>query len=156
MKKFLLMMIGVLMSLPTFARDFTYEYEGQTLTFTVLDEGAKTCETRAGSVDYDSNTMSVGNRTEVKNLVVPALAKDSEKNVEYTVVKIGDCGFGFNSFESVTIPKTVKEIGDYAFYACPTITSITIPVGISEIGSYAFCNSSSLTSITIPEGVTGM
>lgn len=42
MKKFLLFMLGALMALPGIARDFTYEYEGQTVTYTVLDEDAKT------------------------------------------------------------------------------------------------------------------
>lgn len=30
---------------PAIARDFTYEYAGQTLTYTVLSEEDKTCET---------------------------------------------------------------------------------------------------------------
>lgn len=53
MKKTLLALLGVLLAQPVIAqdledeaRDFTYEYEGQTLTYTVLDEDAKTCETK--------------------------------------------------------------------------------------------------------------
>ena len=42
MKKFLLFMLGVLLALPGIARDFSYEYEGQTLTYTVISEDAKT------------------------------------------------------------------------------------------------------------------
>lgn len=41
MKKFLLSMLGVLLALPVIARNFTYEYEWQTLTYTVIDEDAK-------------------------------------------------------------------------------------------------------------------
>lgn len=37
MKKLLLMMLGVLIALPAIALDFTYTYEGQTLTYTVID-----------------------------------------------------------------------------------------------------------------------
>lgn len=47
MKKALLMLLGALLALPSLARDFTYTYEGQTLTYTVLDEEAKTCATKA-------------------------------------------------------------------------------------------------------------
>lgn len=46
MKKFLLSMLGVLLALPGIARDFTYEYKGQTLTYTVIDEDAKTSTPR--------------------------------------------------------------------------------------------------------------
>ena len=49
MKKFLLFMLGVLVALPGIARDFTYEYEGQTLTYTVISESAKTCMTKSGT-----------------------------------------------------------------------------------------------------------
>lgn len=48
MKKLLLIMLGVLIALPAMARDFTYEYEGQTLTYTVINEEAKTCKTKDG------------------------------------------------------------------------------------------------------------
>lgn len=34
-------MLGVLLALPVIARNFTYEYEWQTLTYTVIDEDAK-------------------------------------------------------------------------------------------------------------------
>ena len=47
MKKLLLTIAGALLALPGMARDFTYEYEGQTLTYTVLDETSKTCQTKS-------------------------------------------------------------------------------------------------------------
>ena len=56
----------------------------------------------------------------------------------------------------VSIPSSVKKIGDYAFHNCRSLTSITIPEGVTNIGSGAFDDCSRLTGITIPEGVTSI
>lgn len=55
---------------------------------------------------------------------------------------------------SVTIPKSVTEIGDWAFNKCAGLTSILIPESVTSIGSCAFVGCTGLTSITIPSGVT--
>ena len=39
-----------------------------------------------------------------------------------------------------TVPNSVTEIGDYAFYNCSSLTSVTIPNSVTEIGDYAFYN----------------
>lgn len=44
MRKILLLALGALIALQALARDFTYEYEGQTLSYTVINEEAKTCQ----------------------------------------------------------------------------------------------------------------
>ena len=48
---------------------------------------------------------------------------------------------------SITIPDSVKRIGDEAFKDCRGLTSITIPDSVTSIGSYAFYKCSSLMSI---------
>ena len=114
MKKILFMMLGVLIALPAFARDFTYEYGGQTLTYTVLDENAKTCKTKNGS--YQSSSYQPGNEVS-GNLVLPANPKDGE--VEYTLTTIGTYAFSLCSgLTSVNIPNSVTSIGEYAFHNC--------------------------------------
>ncbi len=53
-----------------------------------------------------------------------------------------------------TIPDSVTEIGDYAFYKCSSLTSVTIGNSVTTIGEKALSSCSSLTSITIPDSVT--
>ena len=155
MKKTLLALLGVLLAQPVIAqdledeaRDFTYEYEGQTLTYTVLDEDAKTCETKGGSFFSGGNYVS-------GNLIIPATAKDGD--MEYSVTSIGMFAFKeCSGLTSVTIPESVTSIGDYAFYWCSDLTSVEISNSVSSIGNNAFYQCSNLTSVTIPESVTSI
>lgn len=55
---------------------------------------------------------------------------------------------------SVTLPNSLREIGDMAFADCKGFSSIEIPNGVWRIGRYAFEFCQSLTSLTIPNSVT--
>ena len=50
------------------------------------------------------------------------------------------------------IPKTVTEIGEYAFYSCVNLMSITISSNVTSIGSYAFTECTKLVNVTFEEG----
>lgn len=151
MKKFLLFMLGVLIALPGIARDFTYEYEGQTLTYTVIDEDAKTCKTMDGYYDlYQKPGNNVSG-----TLVIPSVAKDGD--IEYAVTAIGEKAFyNCSSLKSVTIPESVIEIGESAFSDCYSLTSVIIPNSVNSIGNSAFYSCAGLTSVTIPNSVNSI
>ena len=71
--------------------------------------------------------------------------------------EIGDYAFnGCTSLTSITIPSSVTSIGSYAFSGCSNLTSITIGEGVTSIGEWAFYECSGLTSITIPSSVTSI
>ena len=56
-----------------------------------------------------------------------------------------------NDVVSISLPSTLKYIGDYAFYNC-NITAITLPSSLKGIGANAFYGNL-ITSITIPSTV---
>lgn len=146
MKKFFLTLACALLTLPIFARDFSYTYEGQTLTYTVISEEEKTVMTKAGNESGAGNVVN-------GNLIIPERVSDAE--TEYTVRAIGKYSFLLcEDLIYVTIPNTVNLIDSYAFDGCFGLTSITIPPSVTRIGSGAFYACHGFTSITIPDSIT--
>ncbi|MDE7376999.1 MAG: leucine-rich repeat domain-containing protein, partial [Muribaculaceae bacterium] len=145
MKKLLLTMLGAVLALPALAQDFEYTYEGQTITYTIIDEDAKTCMTKQG--DYGG----AGNLVEGE-LVIPSIAKDGD--TEYTVTSIGRKSF-FNcsNLTSVAIHNPVISIDEEAFSQCYRLASVEIPASVESIGYRAFQNCEALTAIEIPASV---
>ena len=64
-----------------------------------------------------------------------------------------DGAFAYSTFGAMSLPSTLTEIGDWAFYNCKSITSITIPEGITSIGKYTFSECRQLSSITFPNNL---
>lgn len=52
-----------------------------------------------------------------------------------------------NYIESVTIPDSVEEIGNYAFYNCTLLGTINLPKTVKIVGRYAFANCQSITKV---------
>jgi hypothetical protein len=52
-----------------------------------------------------------------------------------------------------TIPESVTDIGNEAFFECAGLTAVDIPVGVIRIGYRAFYGCAGLTAIDIPNGV---
>lgn len=132
MKKALLTLLVAILALPGIARDFTYTYEGQTLTYTVLDETAKTCQTKAGEGDISGNPSTLSGE-----LIIPSTASDGTN--DYTVTAVGDLSFyQIVNLTAVTIPGSVTTIGSSAFYMCTQLDKITLNEGLVTIGNGAF------------------
>ena len=112
------------------------------------------CAEEAGDFSYVLNSGS--------STVTISKYLGSEENVEipaaigdYPVTAIGFKAFAQNStLKSVTIPGTVKSIGESAFYECKALETLTLGEGIESIGNYAFMKCSSLKAVTIPDSVT--
>ncbi len=72
----------------------------------------------------------------------------------YPIVAIDDTAFAGCSFiNELTIPKTVKTIGQYAFAGCSSLKTLTLSESLTEIPSGAFNACTSLTEVDVPEGV---
>ena len=152
MRKLVLLLFGYIIVLPCVAREFSYAYEGHILTYTVLDEDAKTCEVKAGYFDsalrdYVSCNVVAG------DLIIPSLAIDKDNS--YKVVAVGRyCFFSCTELRSVVVPETVKDLGENAFCYCYGLMSVHLPDCLTEIKRSLFLECISLESITIPEHVS--
>ena len=65
-------------------------------------------------------------------------------------------GFVFDAPDkvtSVTLPDTLREIGDYVFLGCKRLASVTIPDGVTKIGRAAFRDCTSLVTVKMPDTV---
>ena len=105
------------------------------------------------NADGESVTVSGTSGKPTKLTIESSISDDNGKS--YTVTKIGMGAFN-STLEEVTLPPTLDEIEDSAFFKCSSLTEITIPEGVTKIGTNAFYGCSQLTSITIPRTIKNM
>lgn len=145
--KYFLILIIVSIAAPLGAREFTYEYEGQTLSYTVIDEASKTVQTKEG---YRENTKYYAGNIVSGSISIPSVVSDGES--DYSVVKIGDYSFyGCSSLYTIDIPNSVLEIGEWAFMATG-LTELSIPESVTYIGECCFYKTN-ISTISIPNSV---
>ena len=65
----------------------------------------------------------------------------------------GNAFAGCDSLKSVTIPDSVKDIGQGAFCNCKSLESINLPDGLVSIDENTFSGCGSLTSINLPDSL---
>ncbi len=100
---------------------------------------------------------------EVRNggVIIVALNADYEGEVKIPekiegapVVEIADGAFSFaEGLTAVTLPSTLKTIGNSAFEGCEVIEKIVIPDSVKTIGSNAFASCPELKSVTLGKGI---
>lgn len=92
---------------------------------------------------------------ETPNIVIPSEVTYGGK--KYIVVKIGGCAFdnevNMNIIETIVLPNTIREIGNFAFRGNKNLRSINIPNGVFSIGGSAFENCESLEEVILPSSV---
>ena len=92
-----------------------------------------------------------------KTTLIAYRSKDTNYTIPNSVTNIGDDAFyNCESLTSINIPNSVTNIGDYAFVGCESLTSINIPNSVTNIGRSAFYRCKSLNRINIQNGVTNI
>ena len=71
-----------------------------------------------------------------------------------TLEQVGDYAFySCTGLVDAVIPQNVEEIGNYAFYGCQNLTEVVLSEKIVSVGNYAFANCEKLQSIDLPTGL---
>ena len=95
---------------------------------------------------YDSNSYRNGVFYQTRSTL-------QSVSLPETLTNIGDYAFYYSNLTSITIPEGVESIGNYSFNYSNDLVSITLPNTLTNIDSYAFAACDGLTNITIPEQV---
>ena len=83
--------------------------------------------------------------------------KIKQMTLPSTLRTIGDYAFAYmNKWENVSIPEGVTKVPQYAFYYCQAMKSVSIPNSVTEISNRAFYRCSAFESLTLPVGLTTM
>lgn len=159
MKKYLLTLFSVLVSVTLMGQEFTDA--SLRLTYTVIDANNHYVEVKKQLNEFNNNQIKVVN-------IPPTVTYNSQEYTvngqeypvngqEYTVTKIANYGFyQSNSLQTITIPNTVTQIGNNAFHGCGMLEEVNMPNTISEIGSAAFQECHKLHSISLPDSLTAI
>lgn len=85
--------------------------------------------------------------------------RGTETNVSVpdTVKTIGEGAFEDNTrIELVVLPNSVKKIEAYAFWGCDKLDTVVLGKGLTEVGDYAFAGCKGLEQMSVPASVTSI
>lgn len=94
-----------------------------------------------------------GRGTIATSIKVPKYYTDGVNGFKPVVATKANAFDGQTSMTSITLPATLKKIGNYSFRNCDALTTITIPATVTSIGEYAFYSCDNFASVTIPAAV---
>ena len=114
--------------------------------------------------DIPDNALS--GKAQLQELILPSklqiIGKNAFKDCHFltgrldlptTLTTIDENAFVDTEYTSVTLPHSLKTIGDYAFYEVPLEQKLTLPAKLTSVGGHAF-EGTKITGVTIPDGVT--
>lgn len=105
------------------------------------------CPLLTFAVDYDKDEFFI-----LDGVLEAYYGYSNEVEIPYGVTEISGIAFSKKQLNRVTLPDTVKIIGDYAF-ANTGLMEINLPDGLETIGSSSF-RGTCIQRLTIPDSVT--
>lgn len=87
-------------------------------------------------------------------LIVFPSGRSGDYQIPDGTVSVGDYAFYYCvNVSSITVPGSVRSLGEGAFGNCSSLTKTVLNEGLEEIGEYAFQSSSRIRDIIIPASV---
>ncbi len=122
-------------------------------TFTSVSESSA-----ASSEDADFLYSIINGKATITGFTGEPVFLDIPETVEdVPVTELRDNAF-FNctSLKHISLPSSVKKIGNHTFFDCSSLESISLPDGLEEIGMGAFSGCTNLSSIDIPDSLASL
>ena len=101
---------------------------------------------------YNTGTISLEAEGSLREVVFEAGITGIEADAVRGSGKTNEDGSFSACIESITLPSTLKRIGNRAFQSQDNLAELNLPEGVSEIGSSAFF-AIGITDVVIPSGV---
>ena len=117
---------------------------GANVTWALDSDGVLTLSGSGSTYDYTNSAAMPWFKLNIRKIVVG-----------YGITRLGQMNFIFNSATEVSLPSSLREIGDSCFQGSK-LTSISLPSSLTVLGDDAFRECKSLTTIHIPAGVTSL
>ena len=153
MKKILALLLAMFMIATLIACSNDDNTEDNALETLGLNDNSFT--NNIGTFTYD---VSADGHYEITGYVVNTSVEHEvvipDKIYDVDVTSIAANAFkSCTSVTSVTLPQTVKYIGDFAFYDCDKLTKVTLPDSVIEIGVGAFRSCELLNNVVLPSSL---
>lgn len=117
---------------------------------------------RIGSYALDCTGWLNDRLAEEELVIVNDMLLAAAKDITEAVVPDGITKLCTGAFEDctalcgVSLPATLKEIGEEAFRGCTALLKINVPDGVTSIGKAAFFECGSLEDFSLPESLTAI
>ena len=138
--------------------DFSYNPFSSNYTNEHTD-GVTTIHFTVGQTGAMTNRLNNGNSLFSHNKTLVYQSRNSVQTIDFEegVTHIGSyfISSGSDTLTSVTLPSTLKTIGERSFYACKNLQGVVLPEGLTTIGSYAFYDCDSFTALPTNILMTG-
>lgn len=108
------------------------------------------------SIEYEAyNNKYVRIKSSHQDIRIPNIPEIIEiDNNNYIVDSIAERAFFNSKILSLSIPTSIRSIGEKAFYGCKGVTSLDIPSSVTFIGDNAFEKCTSIESLSISSSLT--
>lgn len=106
------------------------------------------------NTDFSVDDGCLYNKDKSKLYLLLPVRKSDSYTMPSTVTDIAEYAFwGSEAVNSVILSSNLKKIPDYAFANCKTLTGISIPYSVTSIGIKSFADCVNLETVNIPSSV---